>query len=45
MRKFTKAMLWALAAVLVPMAASAQEHAAASGSEWGYALGAVARES
>ena len=40
MRKFTKAMLWALAAVLVPMAASAQEHAAAGGSEWGYALGA-----
>jgi F-type H+-transporting ATPase subunit c len=41
MRKFTKAMLWALAAVLVPMAAAAQEHAASGGdSSWGYALGA-----
>ena len=39
MRKFTKLALWALAALLVPMAAAA-EAGAGSDSSWGYALGA-----
>ena len=39
MRKFTKLVLFTLAALLVPMAASAQAGAGGD-SSWGYALGA-----
>ena len=39
MRKFTKLALWTLAALLVPMAAAA-ENGAGGDSSWGYALGA-----
>jgi ATP synthase F0 subunit c len=39
MQKFGKIMLWTLAALLVPMAAFAQDAAASDGT-WGYALGA-----
>ena len=41
MRKFSKAMLWTLAArCSLPIAASAQEARGGGGSSWGYALGA-----
>ena len=41
MRKLGKVALWTLFFVLMPVAAMAQEHAAAGGgASWGYALGA-----
>ena len=40
MRKFGTVAVWTLAALLLPMAASAQEAGGGSDSSWGYALGA-----
>jgi F-type H+-transporting ATPase subunit c len=40
MRKITKLAFWALAVLLVPMAAAAQGTTTGSDSSWGYALGA-----
>jgi F-type H+-transporting ATPase subunit c len=41
MRKFAKVVLWALAVLLLPLAALAQEARGGGGdSSWGYALGA-----
>ena len=40
MRKLGKVALWTLFFVLMPVVAMAQEHAAAGGDTWGYALGA-----
>ena len=40
MLKFGKVALWALAVLLLPMAALAQEAGGGGDSSWGYALGA-----